>query len=202
MKEKFVNNSITLIQNKYNYTNSDILDRLKYGLESIYINVTKLTVVFTISIIFNVFYKTLLFCIFINLLRMFAYGIHAKKSWQCYVASIIMFVVMPYIFSNIIFTFFQKILLSVLSLISYVLFAPADTYKRPIINKRQRKKLKLLSIIVCSLYMIIILISKNNLINSLIILAMITEALVINPISYKLFNLPYDNYKEYLKSGV
>lgn len=201
MKESIVNGSIKLINSKYNY-DSEMLDRVKYGLEIIYISITKLTVILAVSIIFGLIKETLIFCIFINGLRTFAYGIHAKKSWHCYVSSLLSFVLMPYIFSIIEVSLLQKIIVSALCLLSMILYAPSDTHKRPIINKRQRFKLKILSIIVCSLYITIIFISKNTLLNNLILLAMITESFLVNPLVYKIFGLPYNNYKEYLKSGV
>lgn len=201
MKEVFLNNSMRLINSKYDY-DSDTKDRLKYGLETIYITITKLSVIFGVSLIFGLFKETLVFCLFINGLRTFAYGIHAKKSWQCYISSLFAFVFMPYIFTLISISFNQKIIISIICLVSLFIFAPADTHKRPIINKKQRFKLKIFSILVCLLYISIIFVCKNELLNNLIILAMITENIVINPIVYKIFNLPYDNYKEYLKSGV
>ena len=48
-----------LDSDKYNY-DSDTLDRVKYGLEVIYINVTKISVILLTSLLFNVFKETLL----------------------------------------------------------------------------------------------------------------------------------------------
>ena len=81
-------------------------------------------------------------------------------------------------------------------------YAPADTEKRPIVNMNQRKKLKLYSFLVCTIYIILTFIIKNEMIINLILLSMITESFIINPFIYKIFNLPYNNYKEYLKNGV
>ena len=44
MKKKFLNSSINILQKQYNYDN-DTLDRVRYGLEVIYINVTKISVI-------------------------------------------------------------------------------------------------------------------------------------------------------------
>lgn len=201
MKEVFLKSSMNLILSKYNY-DSDTIDRIKYGLEIIYITVTKLIVIFGVSAIFNLLKETIIFTLFINGLRTFAYGIHAKKSWHCYISSLVAFVLMPYVFSNITFSYLQTISISVLCLLSMILYAPADTHKRPLVNKQHRLKLKFISTCVCLTYIFIIFISKNQLLNNLILLSMITESLLINPILYKLFNFPYNNYKEYLKNGV
>lgn len=196
MKEVFLERSLQLLNKEYNYQGDD-LDRVKYGLEVIYISITKMFVILLVSIIFKAFKETLLMIIFVNGLRTFAYGIHAKKSWHCYISSIICFVLSPMLFKFIEISIIQKILLSIICFISYVVFAPADTHKRPLINKEHRKKLKINALIVCSIYIAIIFISKNTLINNMIILSMITEMFVINPIIYKIFDMPYNNYMTY-----
>lgn len=196
MKEVFLEHSLQLLNKEYNYQRDD-LDRVKYGLEVIYISITKMFVILLVSIIFRAFKETVLMIVFVNGLRTFAYGIHAKKSWHCYVSSIICFVLSPMLFKYIEISTIQKILISVICFISYVVFAPADTHKRPLINKRHRTKLKINTLIVCSIYIAIIFISKNTLINNMIILSMITEMFVINPIIYKIFDMPYNNYMTY-----
>lgn len=196
MKEVFLERSLQLLNKEYNYQGDD-LDRVKYGLEVIYISITKMFVILLVSIIFKAFKETLLMIIFVNGLRTFAYGIHAKKSWHCYISSIICFVLSPMLFKYIEINTIQKILISIICFISYALFAPADTHKRPLINKEHRKKLKINTLIVCSIYIAIIFISKNTLINNMIILSMVTEVFVINPIIYKIFDMPYNNYMTY-----
>lgn len=196
MKEVFLERSLQLLNKEYNYQGDD-LDRVKYGLEVIYISITKMFVILLVSIIFRAFKETLLMILFFNCLRTFAYGIHAKKSWHCYISSIICFVLSPMLFKYIEINVIQKILISIICFISYVVFAPADTHKRPLINKEHRKKLKINTLIVCSIYIAIIFISKNSLINNMIILSMITEVFVINPIIYKIFDMPYNNYMTY-----
>lgn len=196
MKEVFLEHSLKLLNKEYNYQGDD-LDRVTYGLEVIYISITKMFVILLVSIIFRAFKETLLMIIFVNGLRTFAYGIHAKKSWHCYVSSIICFVLSPMLFKYIEINTIQKILISVICFIGYAVFAPADTYKRPLINTKHRQRLKINTLIVCSIYIVIIFVSKNTLVNNMIILSMITQVFVINPIIYKIFDMPYNNYMTY-----
>ena len=98
MKELFLNKTISALTKQYNY-DSDTLDRVKYGLEIIYINVTKISVLLLISLLFNSLKNTLILLFFVNFLRMFAYGLHAKKSWHCYVSSTLCFVIVMICFS-------------------------------------------------------------------------------------------------------
>lgn len=201
MKEVFLNKSMDLLSSKYNY-DSLTKDKILYGLEIIYIFITMLSVILISALIFGLFKEMLIFTLLLNGLRTFAYGVHAKKSWHCYISSLVVFILMPYIFINININLIQKIIISILSLISMYVYAPADTEKRPIVNMNQRKKLKLYSFLVCTIYIILSFIIKNEMIINLILLSMITESFVINPFIYKIFNLPYNNYKEYLKNGV
>ena len=176
MKEVFLNKSMDLLSSKYNY-DSLTKEKILYGLEIIYIFITKLFVILISALIFGLFK-------------------------EMFISSLVVFILMPYIFINININLIQKIIISILSLISMYVYAPADTEKRPIVNMNQRKKLKLYSFLVCTIYIILSFIIKNEMIINLILLSMITESFVINPFIYKIFNLPYNNYKEYLKNGV
>ena len=200
MREIFLNNSLNLLCKTYNYDN-DTLDRVKYGLEIIYISITKLTFLLICSIIFKTFKETLIFSFFISFIRNYSYGIHAKKSWQCYVSSFVLFIIFPFAVININLSFLFKFIICIFSLISMILYAPADTYKRPLVNKEHRKLLKIKSIIITIIYIFIIYILKDNYYSNLILLSLITQSLVINPIIYKLFKLPYNNFKVYQKDA-
>ena len=196
MKDVIVNKSLNILNNTYVYDN-DTFDRVKYGLEILYISITKMIVILSLSLIVGLLKETIITIILFNGLRTFGYGMHAKKSWHCYISSSLIFIVLPYIFININFTFIQKILISVLSLISFTLYAPADTHKRPLINKKHRTTLKIKTIVTCLIYILIMFMSKNTLLNNLILLSMVIESFVINPWIYKLCNMPYNNYKTY-----
>jgi accessory gene regulator protein AgrB len=56
-----------------------------------------------------------------------------------------------------------------------------------------------MSIIVCISYIITSLTIKNSYISNALIFSIWVEAVLILPISYKLLNLPYDNYLNYKK---
>ncbi len=198
MKEIFLNKSINLLMKQYNY-DEDTLDRVKYGLELIYITITKVSFILLVSILIKSFKETLILLIFVNFLRMFAYGLHAKKSWHCYISSTLSFVILPHYFIYLNFSLIQKILISLLTFISFVLYAPSDTYKRPLINENHRKKLKLYTLLVSIMYITFIFIINNNFIINLIILSLIIQSFLINPFIYRLFDLPYNNYKSYKK---
>lgn len=188
-------------------SNKDIdeikLAEIKYGLEGLYLTITKTIVIFTLTLLLGIFKEMLIMLMVFNILRKTGFGIHAKKSWQCWVSSLSIFIMLPYIAKLVIIPITIKYILGIISIIVMILYAPADTVKRPLINKKKRLIWKTLSVIDCSILVIILLLSKDNTISNLLLFGVYTEVALINPITYKIFKLPYNNYKTYgLNSNV
>ena len=199
MKDKFVNTSINFI-NKYQNCDDLKLKQLKYGLEGMYGLVVKITVVIIISIICHTTAQTLMYLLFYIGIRTFSYGIHAKSNIACWITTILIYNIIPILCKNIIIpNIFGYIVLGV-ALVSMILWSPADTPKKPLIRKENRKKCKILSIIVVLIYTIIFLTNQNTLINNALIYALLIQSIFINPITYKLTRTPFNNYKHYKKS--
>ena len=197
MKEVFLNNSINFIT-KYNpnYTEDDI-EKIKYGLEGLYLTLTKLIIILLLSAILNITKEIILVLLFLNIIRYPAFGVHADKSSICLITSIIFILGLPYILINIKINIYTKIIISILCFINYLLFAPADTIKRPLTNKKKRKYRKIASCILASIYIVLIFTLKSNTLINTILAALIIEAIMINPLTYKLLGMPYRNYKNY-----
>lgn len=196
MKEVFLSNSINLItEYNKNYTEEDI-EKIKYGLEGLYLTITKLIIIFIIAIILGFFKELLLVLLFFNIIRFPAFGIHADKSSTCLLCSIILILGLTYIMINININFYTKIIFSIICFINYILFAPADTPKRPLTNIRKRKYRKLCSCICALIYIIAINTIKDMTLSNIILTALIIEALLINPLIYKALGIPFNNYKK------
>lgn len=196
IKSFVINNSMNLVKNNNNY-NKEQLEEIKYGLESIYLLITKFVVIITISAVLGIFKEAIILLILFNILRVFAFGIHASKSIYCWISSIISFICIPLICKNFVFSNLFFIITSVICLIDFILYAPADTVKRPLINENKRKMYKIISIIFVLIYIILTFTIQNILFKNLLIFALILETILILPITYKLFKLPYNNYKNY-----
>ena len=80
-------------------------------------------------------------------------------------------------------------------------YAPADTEKRPLINKNKRTLYKVLTLLITFIYLILSLILKNQIIINTLYLSIILETIQILPITYKLYGVRYNNYKNYRKGG-
>jgi len=78
-----------------------------------------------------------------------------------------------------------------------IIYAPADTEKRPLINKKKRLRWKILSIIIAIILSVCIILFDQNKLSNYMLIGFIEAVLMILPITYKLFGLPYNNYKTY-----
>lgn len=198
MKEQFVNSSINFIK-KYQECDDLKIKKLRYGLEGIYSLFVKLTVVFIIALLSNTLIQTLLFLLFYAGIRTFSFGLHAKSNIACWISTIIIYNVIPLLIKNYNFSDIVGYIIIGASLIGMILWAPADTPKRPLIRKKQRTKCKIFSITVVLIYAIIFYISKSNLITNTLVYSLIVQSILINPITYKITNTRFNNYKYYKK---
>lgn len=195
MKNMFLTNSVKYIT-KYsnNYTDID-LEKIKYGLEGIYLTITKLIIIIILSIIFDILKPIILVLIFLNIIRYPAFGMHADKSSTCLISSIIFIFGLTFTISKFNINIYVKSAICILCFIDYLIFAPADTIKRPLTNAKKRKYRKLAASILSVTYIIMIFIIKNQLIVNTLFTSLIIEAILINPITYRLFKMPFNNYK-------
>lgn len=197
MKEKLLKKCMNSVKSKYPDYDQDKLDEIEYGLEAIYLTFTKLFVILAISFILGVLKDVVIILLLYNLLRTTAFGMHAKKSWHCYIISITLFagggIICRYVDINL----YVKLIIGFLCFICMILYAPADTYKRPLINAKRRKIYKILSVITSFILLILIFVFKNSILSSYLFWGLLAATLMIHPITYRVFQLPYNNYKTY-----
>ena len=79
MKKKFINYSLNYIESKKTLSSLD-KKKLKYGLEGFYNLFTKVIVLVTLAIIFNLLKELLLLIAIYSLFRLYGFGLHAKKK--------------------------------------------------------------------------------------------------------------------------
>lgn len=200
MKEKFINSSINFIS-KYQECDDLKLKRLKYGLEGIYSLIVKISVVILISIITKTLTETLLFILFYAGIRTFSFGWHANSNIACWITTLLIYNVILYFIINIDYPIYIGYIILGISLISMLLWAPADTPKRPLIRKKQRLKSKILSITVLVLYAVIYVTINSNPLKNIILYSLLIQTILINPITYKITNTRFNNYKYYKKNN-
>jgi len=202
VKKYILDSCINYIKKYYPNYNDDKLAEIKYGLESIYLSISKAIVLFALTILLGIFKEMIIILLLYNLLRAFAYGLHATKSWICLVSSLIIFIGMPLLALNVVFPLFIKLIIISFCIISFFLYAPADTKKHPIIKRKKRIICKYITIFIALIYSFICLYTKNNFLSNSLLIALTIEAIFILPLTYKIFKLPYNNYKNYLKTEI
>ena len=187
-----------VVKNKYPEYDEDKLEIINYGLESIYLTFTKIIIIFVLAIILNIWKEVLLLLAFYNLIRVSAFGMHAKKSIHCLIISLTLFIGGVYLCRYLVIPLILKVVLSIICIVLIAKYAPADTEKRPIINKKLRKKYKIISVIISGVFAISIVLLSDKSISNYLLLGMIEATIMLLPITYKIFDLKYDNYKKYL----
>lgn len=195
MKHKFLDSSINFLQ-KYNSYSSNDIKKLRYGLEGLYLTITKLAVIFILSIFLSIIKEVVIVLVLFNIIRYFAFGFHAEKSSECLFLSIINFVLIPFVLLKLKIALSTALIIAGICIVNFILFAPADTVKRPLFDKRKRLIRKVLTIITGLIYILIMILFNNFYFNTLIVSSLIIQVIVISPITYKIFGQPYNNYKK------
>lgn len=172
-------------------------DKIKYGLEGLYLTITKLIFIIIISIILGIFKEVILLLLTFNGIRLTAFGVHAKRSIDCLISSSLFFILTPYICINLTIPTIIKEIMFIPLVVMIGILAPADTQKRPLINKKKRTIYKVLSIIISIIYMTLSIVIKNNTLSNCFIFALFIQIIIMLPITYKIFGVSYNNYKNY-----
>ena len=197
MKQKFVDKCISIIQSNNENLSKKELDKMRYGLEGLYLTITKIIVIFIISSILNIFKETILLILIFNGIRFTAFGVHAKRSIDCLISSILFFIGFPILCIKLTIPIFIKYIIFVPIIILIGIYAPSDTQKRPLKDKNKRIIYKVASVLIAMAYMIISIVIKDNTISNCFIFALIIQVIVILPITYKIFGVEYNNYKKF-----
>ena len=196
MKKYFLDSSINLIKKNKSYSDEEI-EIIAYGLEGIYLSVTKAIVIFGIAFFLGIIKEVFYLLITYNVIRSQAFGIHASKSIYCLISSLITFIGGAYLCIYLVTPLWLMISISIICVIFLILYAPADTEKRPILKRR--KIYKILTISISLIYLIIVIISNNTYIKNLLFFSILIETILVLPITYKLLGVKYNNYKRYMR---
>lgn len=197
MKKLIINKCVELVTTYNKDLSQRDIDKIKYGLEGLYLTITKLIFIIIVSIILGIWKETLLLIIIFNGIRLTAFGVHAKRSIDCLISSTLFFILFPIICIKLTIPLIVKVILFIPLTVLIGIFAPADTEKRPLINKKKRKIYKMLSIMISIIYMTIAIVIKDNTLSNCFIFAIVIQIIIMLPITYKIFGVSYNNYKTY-----
>ena len=198
MRKKFISSSLRAIKRKYPEYSNEKLDELRYGLEGLYILVTKSVIIFGIAYLLGILWELIIFTVLYNIIRATSFGIHATKSWICLVSSLMIFIGATYLSTVLVIPTGTKIILGILVVIYIHIYSPADTKKRPIVSPKRRFVYKTVSTVIACIYAVTCVVITNVFLANSLLFALIIQCLMISPLTYKLSGQPYDNYKTYI----
>ena len=196
MKNFVINNLMKTVKKSCSY-NETQLEEVEYGLVSLYLLISKLFIISILTLLLGIFKEMIILMLFYNFIRMPSFGIHASKSWICLLSSSLIFVGVPLICKIIAIPIYLKSIIGIIGVLLMYKNSPADTHKRPIVNVKRRQIYKLLSVFIAFIYSLLSIIMNNNFICNSLLFSIIIQLVVISPLTYKLFNMPYNNYKNY-----
>lgn len=200
MKRLVVESCLKYIK-KHNDYSEDDMSMIRYGLEGIYLTISKVIIILILSLIIGIFKEVIIFLLLFNVIRSTAFGLHATKSYICLISSTLIFILVPYLCLYIDINNYIKSFLSIVCILYIYKYAPSDTVKRPIVNRKRRFIYKSLSTFISILYAFISLLINNSFISNTLIFSLVVECFMISPIIYKVFKLPYNNYITFLKNN-
>lgn len=160
--------------------------KISYGLSIFIINTIKLISIYLIAYIYNCIYITFITHISFYIIRRYAYGAHAKKSYICTFLGIFMFVILPNFVSYIYIDTKSLIIINLLNFFILGIYAPAKTKKNTIGDNSKIKKFKIKAMFNNFLILLFIICINNISISVLIVLGSSLAVLLVTPISYKL----------------
>lgn len=196
MKEAFLNHTMNFIASSQGNLNEEEKEKLSYGLEGLYLTITKLIIIFLIAFLLGFIKEFIITLILFNIIRFPGFGFHASKSIVCLISSTLLILGLPYLFVNVEVSLTIKIVLSIISVITFIICAPADTWKRPLTNKKKRIIRKVSASSLAVLYSVLIIVFNEYEISNLLLAALLIETVLISPIMYLIFKEPYMNYKK------
>ena len=126
-----------------------------------------------------------------------SFGAHAPSSAICLMASTTIFILSTYLCMVISISIWLKLLLGTIGIVIISKNSPADTAKRPIINKKRRLCYKIISTVIAIIFVILSIAIQDNFISNSLMLGLMIQSMMTSRITYKLFGQTYDNYKNY-----
>ena len=191
MKEVFLKHSLQLITANREW-DEESLEKIRYGLEGIYLTIVKLVILLALAIILNIERLFLINLVFFNILRFFAFGVHARNSTQCLITSTVMFIIFPILSTSIDFPLPVQIIIASICVLLFLLYAPADTHKRPQKNRKKRQIRKAFAVTIAIVYVLLIIMLKD--LSQIILCSLMTETIMILTITYRILGVPYKNH--------
>jgi len=201
MKNYILNHCMDIV-NYDNRFDEEKLAVIKYGLEGLYLQISKLIIIGFIAILLNIFKELVILLLIYNTIRATSFGLHATKSWICLVSSTLIFIGGTLLAKYLVIPIYIKNILNII-LIGFIFKnSPADTVKKPIVNPKRRLFYKYSSTFIAIIFAYLSIFIDSNFLSNCFMLSLLIQSFMISPTVYKIFGLPYNNYLKYVNSGI
>ncbi len=170
-------------------------DEINFGLQLIIGEIPKFFITLFLAIILNLVELTILSFIIILPYRVFSGGFHLKTHLGCIIATNAMYIGTPYLASVLNFSDdIRYILIAITFIFSFTMiakYAPADTENVPVLQKKERKKRKIISFIIAGIELIIAIIIPYKVISNIIIFGILIQTMTITKLAYRITKNKY-----------
>ena len=190
------NRIIELIEKEVEFNDID-REKLYLGVITLLINGLKISFIALLAAICGIFKEIMFMMIIFALLRLFAAGLHARKSYICTIVSIVTYFTGTILSINFPIKRYVCFPIYVVLMVILIKFSPADTENRPIIGAENRRRLKRNTFIVALSILFFNLIVFNEKLINLTMYSMVTQIICVLPFTYKILNRGYKNYEKY-----
>lgn len=177
-----------------NEKSEDDIEILKYGIEVVIMNISKLIIIFAFMYMIGFFKECIIITAVFGGIRGFGSGLHVKGFFKCLIFSTFHFLFMILIANIADFSVITKILMSLFSVILIFMYAPADTEEKPYLDKTVRSDLKKKAIVISVIYSLIWIIGIGGNISGFFIAAIVGQIILIHPYTYRIAGRRYNNY--------
>lgn len=199
--EKLSNRLASIISSELNY-NQDKKEIIEYGAFALIQILITLILIAIFGIIFNVIWEALIVCFTGSLLRKYSGGAHASSPNTCTAISIIICIGQALIFKFLLVTIcsitqilFLGILIFLWSCYLILKLAPVDSPAKPIKIQTKIIRMKKGSIVILSLYLIIVIINIFMFINYKNMRFLLYSLCIYGGIAWQTFSLTSPGHK-------
>ena len=166
---------------------SPTYDKLWYGTYVFYLNAVKMLILVAIALILGVLPYVAVFALAYGALRSYSFGVHLDNSLLCMLVGLVYYLGSIYLSLYMEIPTIVKVATILICAVGFVLYAPAQTRKRPIPEHQQKvlkkKSLGMFAVVTVSVFALHPLPVFSN----LVFMAVVCQTINLLPITYKIF---------------
>ncbi|MCM0624893.1 accessory gene regulator B family protein [Lysinibacillus sp. OL1_EC] len=134
------------------------LAKINYGIATLLINLIKVSLIYSVSIMLGVVSETLVCHLVFCIMRRYCYGLHAKSSIVCSIIGVLYFSIGPFIVLNYSFSITRELVILLGIIFEIIIYYKVPAYtnnSRVGDSKEKRKKALIINfLIICGILML------------------------------------------------